>query len=345
LPPVDDLAIPLAADFLGKPVWVWLAFIGVVIALLAFDLGVLHRDDRVIGARESLWLSAAYVAIGLAFGGWVWWYMDAQSGMEYFTGFLIEKTLAMDNVFVIAMIFAFFAVPLQYQYRVLFWGVLGVIALRAIMIGLGVAVVTQFGWVLYLFGAFLLVTGIKMLVLANREFDIAGNPLLRWMRSRLRVTDRPHGHRFWVRLPAPETKGGPPSTRAGAPLVWWATPLFLALVLIEFVDVIFAVDSVPAIFAVTRDPFIVYTSNIFAILGLRALYFALAAMIQRFRYLKYALALVLVFIGAKILLLDVVGKLPAWISLGVTLSLLAGGVLYSLYRTRSGRAGQAGHAA
>ncbi len=322
------------ADFLGQPVWLWLAFIGVVVVLLAVDLGVLHRDDHVIEARESLLLSAGYVGMGLAFGAWVWWYLGPSSGMEYLTGFLIEKTLAMDNVFVIAMIFAFFAVPLQYQHRVLFWGVLGVIVLRAVMIGVGATVVSNFGWVLYLFGAFLLATGVKMLLLARQEFDIAGNPLLRWMRGRLRVTDRPHGNRFWVRLPAPEMQGGPPSARPGAPLVWWATPLFLALVLIEFVDVIFAVDSVPAIFAITQDPFIVYTSNIFAILGLRALYFALAAMIQRFRYLKYALALVLVFIGVKILLVDLVGKLPAWVSLGVTVGLLAGGVLYSMRRTR-----------
>jgi tellurite resistance protein TerC len=334
---MESLMVLLAADFLGKPAWLWLGFVAVVVALLVFDLGVLHRDDRVIEARESLWLSAGYVSAGLAFGGWVWWYLGAQSGMEYLTGFLIEKTLAMDNVFVIAMIFAFFAVPLEYQHRVLFWGVLGVIVLRAIMIGLGAAIVGEFSWVLYLFGAFLLATGVKMLVLAQHDFDIAGNPLLRWMRSTLRVTDRPHGSRFWVRLPAPDARGGPPSARPGAPLVWWVTPLFLALVLIEFVDVIFAVDSVPAIFAITQDPFIVYTSNIFAILGLRALYFALAAMIRRFRYLKFALALVLVFIGGKILLLDVVGKLPAWVSLGVTVSLLAGGVLYSLYRTRADR--------
>jgi tellurite resistance protein TerC len=341
---METLMALLASDFLGKPAWLWLGFVAVVVALLAFDLGVLHRDDRVIEARESLWLSAGYVSAGLAFGGWVWWYLGEQSGMEYLTGFLIEKTLAMDNVFVIAMIFAFFAVPLEYQHRVLFWGVLGVIVLRAIMIGLGAAIVAEFSWVLYLFGAFLLATGVKMLVLVQHDFDIAGNPLLRWMRSTLRVTDRPHGSRFWVRLPAPDARGGPPSARAGAPLVWWATPLFLALVLIEFVDVIFAVDSVPAIFAITQDPFIVYTSNIFAILGLRALYFALAAMIRRFRYLKFALALVLVFIGGKILLLDVVGKLPAWVSLGVTVSLLAGGVLYSLYRTRADRTAQVGHA-
>jgi tellurite resistance protein TerC len=174
-----------------------------------------------------------------------------------------------------------------------------------------------------------------MLVLANHQFDIANNPLLRWLRSHLRVTDRPHGHHFWVKLPAPDVKGGPPSSRPGAPLVWWATPLFLALALIEFVDLIFAVDSVPAIFAITQDPFIVYTSNIFAILGLRALYFALAAMIERFKYLKYALAIVLIFIGGKIFAVNLIGKMPAWISLGVTLTVLAAGVLSSLYRTRS----------
>ncbi len=330
----------LAAEFLGKPAWLWLAFVTIVVALLVFDLGVLHRDDHVIEARESLWLSAGYIGAGLAFGGWVWWYLGSQSGMEYLTGFLIEKTLAMDNVFVIAMIFAFFAVPPKYQHRVLFWGILGVIVLRAIMIGLGAALVSEFSWVLYLFGAFLAVTGVKMLIFATHNFDLARNPLVRWLRGHLRVTEQPHGNRFWVRLPAPELKGGPPSKRPGAPLVWWATPLFLALALIEFVDVVFAVDSVPAIFAITQDPFIVYTSNIFAILGLRALYFALAAMIQRFTYLKYALALVLVFIGVKILLVDLVGKLPSWLSLGVTIGLLLAGVLYSLYRTRAAAAGE-----
>jgi tellurite resistance protein TerC len=331
---MDVLVEFLLADFVGTPVWVWLTFVGIVVGLLAFDLGVLHRDDHVIEVKESLWLSAGYIGMGLAFGAWVWWYLGADSGMQYVTGFLVEKSLAMDNVFVIAMLFTFFAVPLRYQHRVLFWGVLGVIVLRGIMIGLGAALITQFSWVLYVFGAFLVLTGIKMLVLANHQFDIANNALLRCLRSRLRVTDRPHGNHFWVKLPAPEVRGGPPSTRQGAPLVWWATPLFLALALIEFVDLIFAVDSVPAVFAITQDPFIVYTSNIFAILGLRALYFALAAMIERFQYLKYALAIVLIFIGSKIFAVNLLGKMPAWISLTVTLSVLLGGVLYSLYRTR-----------
>lgn len=331
-----DFISLLTADFLGKPVWVWTAFMGIVMALLVFDLGVLHRDDHVIEVKESLWLSSAYIGIGLAFGSWVWWYFGAESGMQYLTGFMVEKTLAMDNVFVIAMIFAFFAVPPKYQHCVLFWGVLGVIALRAIMIGLGTALVTQFSWVLYLFGAFLILTGIKMLVLTQHEFDIKNNFVLRLMRNHLRITDEIHGNRFWVRLPAPHVKGGPPSTQPDARLVWWATPLFLSLVLIEFVDVIFAVDSVPAIFAITQDPFIVYTSNIFAILGLRALYFALAAMIARFYYLKYALAVVLIFIGGKIMTVNIFGKMPAWISLSVTFGLLLGGVLYSIYKTRSG---------
>jgi len=334
---MDTLIDILNQDFLGKALWLWLMFMGIVVALLAFDLGVLHKDDHVIEVKESLWLSAGYIGMGLAFGAWVWWYLGDVSGMQYVTGFLVEKTLAMDNVFVIAMVFAFFAVPREYQHRVLFWGVMGVIVLRAIMIGLGTALVTNFSWVLYLFGAFLIITGIKMLVMANQVFDIAHNPLLRWLRSTLRLTAAPHGHSFLVKLPAPDVRGGPPSTKPGTPLVWWATPLFLALVFIEFVDLIFAVDSVPAIFAITQDPFIVYTSNIFAILGLRALYFALAAMIERFKYLKYALAIVLIFIGGKIFAVNLLGKLPAWISLSVTIGVLAAGILYSLYRTRLSR--------
>ncbi len=323
-------------DFLGKPAWLWLSFIGIVIALLAIDLGLLHRDDHEIKVRESLLQSGAYIGMGLLFGAWVWWYLGPTSGMQYLTGFLVEKTLAMDNVFVIAMIFSFFAIPAQYQYRVLFWGILGVIVLRAIMIGLGAALIAEFSWVLYVFGAFLLATGIKMLIFIDKEFDIAGNPVLRWLQKRVRVTPTIHGKRFWVKLPADAYGAKPAAAEASSRIVWWATPLFFALVIIEVVDLIFAVDSVPAIFAITQDPFIVYTSNIFAILGLRALYFALAAMIERFRYLKYSLAAVLIFIGGEILLVNVLGKTPAWISLSVTVGLLAAGVLYSLYRTRSG---------
>jgi tellurite resistance protein TerC len=321
---MDTLISFLATDFLGKPAWVWLTFVGIVVTLLAFDLGVLHKDDKEIGVRESLLLSAGYISVALLFGAWVWWYLGAQSGMDYYTGFMIEKSLSMDNVFVIALIFSFFAIPRQYQHRVLFWGILGVIVLRAIMIGLGATLVSQFSWVLYLFGAFLIATGIKMWVMADHVPDIANNPLLRFLRRHLRVTDGLRGNAFWLREHDPAT----------GRLERFATPLLLALVLVEFVDLVFAVDSVPAIFAITTDPFIVYTSNIFAILGLRALYFALAAMIHRFKYLKYALALVLVFIGSKIFLVGLIGKIPAVISLSVTFSLIAGGVLVSLWKTR-----------
>ena len=319
----------LWGQFLGKPGWMWLGFLSIVILLLVLDLGLLHRKHREIPVGESLVLSAGYIGLGLAFGGWVWWVLGAQSGMEYLTGFAVEKALAMDNVFVIAMIFAFFAVPPKYQHRVLFWGILGVLVLRAIMIGLGATIVSQFAWVLYLFAIFLIATGIKMIWLADQEYDVEGNPVLRFMRRRFNVTDRLHGQYFFVKQPHPAT----------GKRVWFVTPLLLALVLIEVADVIFAVDSVPAIFAITTDPFVVYTSNIFAILGLRALYFALAAMVHRFHYLKFALALVLIFIGSKIFIADLVGieKFPPVLALVITFGILAGGVLYSLVKT-SGRA-------
>ncbi len=329
---MEPLTSLVTADVLGKAAWMWLVFAAIVAALLAFDLGVLHRDDREIGVRESLLLSAGYIGIALSFGAWVWWYLGAPSGIAYYTGFMIEKSLSMDNVFVIALIFGFFAIPRQYQHRVLFWGILGVIVLRAIMIGLGAALVTHFGWVLYLFGAFLIFTGIKMWLLADHVPDIANNPLLNFLRRHMRVTEGLHGNAFWVRKADP----------ANGEVRRWATPLLLALILIECVDLVFAVDSVPAIFAITTDPFIVYTSNIFAILGLRALYFALAAMIHRFKYLKYALALVLVFIGTKIFLVGFIGKFPPAISLAVTFGLIAGGVLVSLWKTRAQAHGMAG---
>jgi tellurite resistance protein TerC len=313
-------------DWLGKPLWMWLTFMGIVVALLAFDLGILHRDNREIEVKESLLLSAMYVGLGLAFGAWVWWQLGADSGLNYVTGFVVEKTLALDNVFVIALIFSFFAVPRQYQYRVLFWGILGVIVLRAIMIGLGATLVSQFSWVLYIFAAFLILTGIKMLWIGDKEPEIGNNPLVRFLRRRFNVTDEHHGQHFLVKKADPKT----------GRMTWFVTPLFMALVMVEIADLIFAVDSVPAIFAITTDPFIVYTSNIFAILGLRALYFALAAMIHRFKYLKPALAVVLVFIGSKIFVADLLGleKFPATLSLGITIGIIVAGIAYSLWRTR-----------
>ncbi|MDX5373941.1 MAG: TerC family protein [Pseudomonadaceae bacterium] len=315
----------LFADLLGTATWLWLSFFAVVIALLAFDLGVLHRDNHEIGVKESLLLSAGYISMGLLFSIWVFFQKGGDASMDYLTGFLIEKSLSMDNVFVMALIFSFLAIPRQYQHRVLFWGILGVIVLRAIMIGLGAALISQFDWILYFFGAFLLLTGVKMLFSKiDEQPDLANNRFIKWLRNHLRVTDRLHGQNFFVRQPD-----------ASGRSVLWITPLFLALILIECADLVFAVDSVPAIFAITQDPFIVYTSNIFAILGLRALYFALAAMIHRFAYLKYALALVLVFVGSKIFLVGIIGKIPSVISLSVTIGLLAGGVLVSLWKTRN----------
>jgi tellurite resistance protein TerC len=314
----------LTVDLFGKPAWLWLLFLGIVLALLAFDLGVLHRRQREVSARGSLWLSGLYLTVALVFGGWLWWSMGPEPGMAYLTGFLVEKSLALDNVFVISLIFAYFAVPPALQHRVLFWGILGVVVLRAVMIGLGAALVSQFAWVLWIFGAFLVITGVKMLLVAETAPRIEDNPVLRLLRRIFPVTDRLHGERFFVRLPHP--------TRPERHVLW-ATPLFLALVLVEVADLIFAVDSIPAIFAITTDPYIVYTSNIFAILGLRALYFALAAMVHRFRYLKPALSLVLIFIGLKIFYNQLFGKLDPAISLGVTLALLTGGILASLWRS------------
>ncbi|WP_051378818.1 TerC family protein [Derxia gummosa] len=320
----------LAASVMGHPAWQWLIFAAVVLVLLVLDLGLFNRKDHVIGVRESLKMSAFYVFISLAFGGWVWWQMGSTAAVEYTTGYLIEKSLSMDNVFVIAMLFSYFAIPREYQHRVLFWGVLGAIVMRGVMIGAGAALIERFGWIMWFFGAFLLFTGVKMWFGAEHEPDMANNKLIGWLRRHLRVTPKLHGHDFFARLP--KEPGGKP--------VLWVTPLFLAVVVIEFVDLVFAVDSVPAIFAITLDPFLVYTSNIFAILGLRSLYFALAAMIHRFDYLKYALALVLVFVGGKILAAEFIGHIPALLSLGITLAILAGGVIVSLVKTRDQAGGE-----
>jgi tellurite resistance protein TerC len=316
----------LTAEFLGKDVWLWLVFFGIVVTLLVFDLGVLgrRRGDHEMGVKESLGLSGFYIAIALLYGAWIFWYMGSTPGIQYFTGFFIEKTLALDNVFVISLIFAYFAIPRKYQHRVLFWGIIGVLILRGIMIGLGAALVTQFDWILYVFGAFLLFTGVKMLFNKDEEMKIEDNPVLKFLRRRMRVTNELHGNSFFVKQVDPKT----------GKLARFATPLFLALVLVEFADLIFAVDSVPAIFAITQDPFIVYTSNIFAILGLRALYFALAAMIHRFAYLKYALSFVLIFIGYKIFHNQIFGKMDPILSLSITLGILASGIIFSLLKTK-----------
>lgn len=312
---------------MDKPLWMWALFLGVVLLLLFIDLGILHRKERVISVKESLWMSAFYITIGLSYGVLVWYELGAQSGRDYITGFLIEKSLSIDNIFIISIIFTFFAIPRLYQHRVLFWGIFGLIVLRGLMIGLGSALIAEFGWVLYIFAVFLMATGAKMLFIADKQPDIKNNLIFKYLKKHFRITPELHDHRFIVKLRNEKT----------GKKQLYITPLLVALVIIEFVDVVFAIDSVPAIFAITTDPYIVYTSNIFAILGLRALYFALAVVVHRFHYLKHALGLILIFIGSKIFIADLLGqeKFPASLSLIITVVLLAGGVLFSLYKTRN----------
>lgn len=302
----------------------WIIFIAIVLTLLTLDLGLFHKKDRVISIKESLWMSSFYISVALLFGLWVWHLKGLGSFAEYVTGFLVEKSLAIDNIFLISLIFSSLSIPLKYQHRVLFWGILGVIILRAIMIGLGAQILTHFEWVLYLFAIFMIVTGIKMIFLSHKPVDISKNLLLKWLRNHLNITESIDDHRFYVYQVDPHSNIKK----------LFVTPLFIALVMVEFTDLIFAVDSIPAIFAITQDPYIVYTSNIFAILGLRALYFALASIIDRFYYLKYALAIILVFIGSKIFIADAFGlaKIPPILSLIITIFILACGALYSFYK-------------
>lgn len=306
--------------------WMWGGFGIFVVAMLAIDMFALGRKGaHKVGAREALIWSLIWFSLAMLFGAGLWAWLDYTSGreiadaraMEYLTGYLLEKTLAMDNIFVFVMIFSYFAVPLEYQKRILVYGVLGAIILRALMILVGAWLIAQFHWVLYVFGAFLLITGIKMFVFADHEPNLAINPLLRWLRQHVRITDAYHEDKFWV------MQNG----------VRWFTPMFLVLVLIEFSDVIFAMDSIPAIFAITGDPFIVFTSNIFAILGLRALYFLLADMAERFHLLKFGLALVLIFVGTKMLIVEWF-KIPVAVSLAVVVAVLGTSMLLSLLATR-----------
>lgn len=302
---------------MDKPLWMWAGFFAVVTGLLVFDLGLLHRKERDISVRESLLLSAGYIFVSLCFGAAVCHFIGGRAGKDFFTSYFIEKSLSLDNILVMSMVFAHFTIPRRYQHRVLFWGILGVLLLRGLMIGLGAALIARFHFVLYFFGAFLIFTGLRMLFLSRKEKTLEENRLLTFLRGRMSLTPSLHGRQFFA------YEGG----------LLKATPLLLVLVFIELADIVFAVDSVPAVFAITIDSFIVYTSNIFAILGLRALYFSLSAMLHRFAYLKYALALVLVFIGGKIFLSPYL-HISSGISLAVTLALLLMGVLVSLHKTR-----------
>jgi len=306
--------------------WMWSGFAVLVITLLLVDLLLVGggKQHKVSLKEAAIW-SLVWIGVALAFNGAIWWYLDAQAGrelanqkaLEFFTGYLIEKALAVDNVFVWLMLFGYFAIPAELQRRVLLYGVLGAILMRTGMIFGGSWLISQFHWVLYLFGAFLVLTGAKMLWMADKEPDLANNPLLKWLRRHLKVTEHLEEEKFFV------IKQG----------VRYATPLFLVLILVEISDVIFAVDSIPAIFAITTDPFIVLTSNIFAIMGLRAMYFLLADFADRFVLLKYGLALILLFIGTKMLLIDIY-KIPIAVSLGVVAVILIGSMLLSLRYSR-----------
>ncbi len=300
----------------------WAGFIVFVIAMLALDLFVLggNKAHRVSVKEAGGWV-AAWVTMAFAFAALLWWYLDVHVGreianrkaLEFVTGYLIEQSLSVDNMFVFVMIFTYFAVPAELQRRVLLYGVLGAIIMRAGMILAGVWLVKEFAWVLYVFGAFLVVTGVKMLIFADKKPDLEKNPLLRWMRKHMRITPTFHGEKFFVRIDG----------------VRWATPMILVLAMVEISDLVFAVDSIPAIFAVTTDPFIVFTSNIFAIMGLRALYFLLADISERFHLLKYGLALVLVFIGGKMLMMPWF-HIPVQWSLAIVGSVILISILLSL---------------
>lgn len=316
----------MSATFMNQPVWMWLVFAVIVVVILVLDLGVMNRKEHEIGAKESLVFSACYISIGLLYGLWIWYILGQVRAAEYFTGFIVEETLSIDNIFVMALLFSFFQVPRLYQHRVLFWGILGAIIMRGLMIGVGAALVTRFEWILDVFAVFLIFTGFKMMCGTDKPADVGRNPILVFIHKHFRVTKELHGHNFFVRQPV----------REGGRKVLWITPLFLCLLMIEFADVIFAIDSVPAIFMITKDPLIVYTSNIFAILGLRSLYFVLAAMITRFHYLKYALALLLIFIGSKAFIAPLMGleKFPIGVSLVITFVILGSGIGYSLWKTK-----------
>lgn len=342
---------------------IWIGFFTFVFLLLALDLGVLHRKAHIVSMKEALLMSALWIALGLAFSVFVYYgyehhwlglgasidavdetINDGQSAtIKYLTGYIVEKSLSVDNIFVIAMVFGFFAVPAIYQHRVLFWGIIGALAMRAVMISVGAALIAEFHWILYVFGGFLIITALKMFFLKTENTDPNQNIVIRMTRRLFPVTSRYHGEHFLVRAGSPasqesEVPGSPVEPDEAVsrikPRTLMLTPLALALVMVETTDLIFAVDSIPAIFAITADPFLVFTSNVFAILGLRSLYFALAGMLSKFKYLKPALAMVLLVVGVKMLiarwLKEVLGEYFNFYLLGAVLLILAVGIAASL---------------
>ncbi len=308
-------------------IWLWIGFNVFVLAMLALDLGVFHRKAHVISIKEATIWSVVWISLALLFnlGLYFFWdtlspasaYSNSEAALAFFTGYLLEKSLSVDNIFVFVLIFTFFAVPAMYQHRVLFWGIIGALIMRATLIAVGAALLKEFHWIIYLFGGFLIFTGIRMALHRNEEMHPEKNPLVKLVRRIMPVTEDYEGDKFFIR-------------RAGKLM---ATPLFLVLLLVESTDLIFAVDSIPAIFAVTNDTFIIYTSNVFAILGLRSLYFLLAGVVDKFYYLKLGLSVVLVFVGTKMMLVDIY-KIPVGLSLGVIFIILAVSIIASLWRAK-----------
>ncbi len=308
-------------------IWLWIGFNLFVLSMLALDLGVFHRHAHKVSIKEATIWSLVWIALAMIFnlGLYLFWdkfspasdYSNSEAALAFFTGYLIEKSLSVDNIFVFVLIFTFFGVPAIYQHRVLFWGILGALIMRGTLIAVGAVLLKEFHWIIYIFGAFLIFTGIRMAIHRNEEMHPEQNPVVKLFRKSMPVTENYEGDHFFIR-------------RAGRLM---ATPLFLALLIVESTDLVFAVDSIPAIFAVTNDPFIVYTSNVFAILGLRSLYFLLAGVVDKFYYLKLGLSVVLAFVGTKMVIVDIY-KIPVGLSLGVIASILTVAVVASLLRTR-----------
>jgi tellurite resistance protein TerC len=310
-----------------QSVWLWVGFNLFVLAMLALDLGVFHRKSHAVSGKEALTWSLIWISLSLVFNAAIYFFWDrmmpgssytnSEAALAFLTGYLIEKSLSVDNIFVFILIFSFFAVPSAYQHRVLFWGILGALVMRGILIVVGAALLKEFHWIIYVFGAFLIFTGIRMARHQDEEVHPDKNPVVKFFRRFMPVTEKFEGGKFFVR-------------QAGRLM---ATPLFLILLIVESTDLVFAVDSIPAIFAVTQEPFIVYTSNVFAILGLRALYFLLANILDKFQYLKLGLSAVLTFVGIKMVIVDFY-KIPVGVSLGVVASILTVSIIASLWKTR-----------
>ena len=302
---------------MSHSIFEWVAFCAIIVLLLVLDLGYLNRKNKVLSFQKSIYLSLFYFGIACLFGTYIHYNLGVESSKQYFTGFLIEKAMALDNIFIISIIFRFFAIPQTYQHRVLIYGIGGVLMLRAIMIGIGSALITKFSGILYIFAVILILTGFKIFYIADKHFDVKELGIYKFLQKHLRITNEIKSDHFFTRI----------NNQI------YATPLFVALIIIEAMDLVFAIDSIPAIFAITLDPYIVYTSNIFAILGLRALFFCLADIVEKFKYVKYSLALVLIAIGIKIMIHHYV-EVPTFVSLSFTLVILAGGIAVSIIKDR-----------